>query len=894
MNLPKAFQIRFRALFRKRQLDAEMDEEMRAHIELRTQANIEAGMNPEEARFAALRQFGRAELFKEECRDQCGMPWLETLLQDIHYGARQLRKNPSFTAVAVLTLALGIGATTAIFSIVHAVLLQPLPFHDPTQLVRIWEANPEKGNERALVSAADFNDWRVRSHTFDELALFNAFTDPTVLGIADASVQAKQAVVTPNLFALLGVQPALGRPFGVVSDRRGPLDGTEIILSHGFWQRAFGGDTEAVGQTIRIEGVTGSTVVGVMPPGYSFPDNTDFWTSMDAVQAGTARRDMRVYGAIGRLSQNVSLAEARSDLQSIAQSLEGEYPASNAGWTTAVLPLHESVVGSYQLGLMTLFAAVSFVMLVGCANVSNLLLARGIGRRGELAIRAALGASRAKLVRLLLAETAVLATAGAAAGVLLARWVLPGLIQLAGDNVPRLADARVSSTTLAFSVVVGFLSAIGTGLIPALRHSRTDFQRDLTADGGRSTKVDTDIRLQRLIVAGELAVCLVLLVGAMLFAQTFVRLRTVDLGFNPEQVISVDARIPIYRTLAPNRWQLLASDTEQALERVRSLPGVLAAAAASDPPLAGNLMTTEITLAGDSGTRQALYHRVSPEYFRTLGMTLVQGRDFTREDMSDLARLPAPRAAVPRQGAVIVNETTARTFWPSGNAIGQFLSTSFDARPVSRRQIVGIVRDARSESIRGGPPVEVYVPYLEDPSFAMTLLVRTTLPTDRAVPLIRRELRIVSADLSTANVRMLNDMVGDSMRSSRFSAFVISVFAVAALLLSALGVFGVCAFGVASRVQEIGIRMALGAAAPDIVGMFLRQSVGPIVVGVIIGTAGAIALGRLVDSLLFGVASTDAASYATAASMLVGVALAASYLPVRRVLRADPARALRG
>jgi putative ABC transport system permease protein len=400
--------------------------------------------------------------------------------------------------------------------------------------------------------------------------------------------------------------------------------------------------------------------------------------------------------------------------------------------------------------------------------------------------------------------------------------------------------------------------------------------------------------LQRLIVAGELAACLVLLVGALLFAQTFVRLRAVDLGFDPEHVISLETRVPIYRTLAPNRWQLLALDTGQALERIRSLPGVLAAAAASDLPLAGNLMTTEISLAGDSRARAALYHRVSPDYFRTMGMTLVQGRDFTSEDISDLARLPDPRAAVPRQGAVIVNETTARAFWPSENAIGQFLSTSFDARPVSRRHVVGIVRDARSESIRGGPPAEVYVPYLEDPSFAMTLVIRTTLPTDQIVPSIRRELRHVSADLSTANVRMLDDVVGESMRSSRFSAFLISAFAFAALLLSALGVFGVFAVGVASRVREVGVRLALGAGDPDIVRMFLKQAAGPISVGIVFGTVGAITLGRLVGSLLYGVAPIDLASYAAAASMLVGVALVASYLPVRRILRAGPARALRG
>jgi putative ABC transport system permease protein len=399
--------------------------------------------------------------------------------------------------------------------------------------------------------------------------------------------------------------------------------------------------------------------------------------------------------------------------------------------------------------------------------------------------------------------------------------------------------------------------------------------------------------LQRLIVAGELAVCLVLVVGAMLFAQTFVRLQAIDLGFDPEHVISVETRVPIYRTRASNRWQLLASDTRQALEQIRAVPGLEAAAATSDLPLAGTLMTTEITLAGESRTRQALYHRVSPAYFRTIGMTLVQGRDFTNEDMSDLSRLADPRAAVPRQGAVIVNETTARTFWPSGNAIGQFLSTSFDARPVSRRQVVGIVRDARSESIRRGPAAEVYVPYLEDPSFAMILLVRTRLPADEIVPIIRRELRSVSADMSTANVRMLDDLVGESTRSSRFSAFVISAFAVAALLLSALGVFGVFAFGVASRVREVGIRMALGATGSDIIRMFLRHAAGPIAGGVILGMAGAIAFGRLVDSLLFGVAPTDFTSYAVAASTLVGTALFASYLPVRRVLRAGPARALR-
>jgi predicted permease len=806
---------------------------------------------------------------------------------------RSLRRSPLFAGTAVATLALGIGSSSAIFTIVYAVLIKPLPYRNPTELVRIWEANPSEGNERALVAAANFNDWRTRSRAFSELALFNVFTDATVIGVGDASLQAKQAVVTPNLFDVLGVHPSMGRQFGPPPEKRGPLVGTEVIVSHSFWQRALGG-ADVIGRSVRIEGAAGSVIVGVMPAGFSFPEGADLWTPVDAGRAVAGRRDSRMYGAVGRLAPNISLASARAQLQSVAGALAREYPASNSGWTVAVLPLHESVVGDYRLALMTLFAAVSFVLLVGCANVSNLLLARGIGRRGEIAVRAALGASRMRLLRLLLAETVVLGVLGAVTGLALAQLLLPFLVQLAGNNVPRLLNAQVSATTIAFSVAAACLGMVVAGLLPAVRQSRTELQGAFSASGERSTQASLDLRLQRLVLAGELAVCLVLLVGAMLFAQTFLRLRAVDLGFDPENVISVETRVPIYRTLAANRWQLLASQTSEALARVRAVPAVLAAAATSDVPLAGNVMSTEITLPGNSRTRQALYHRVSPEYFRTMKMTLVQGRDFTNEDMSDLARLADPRAAVPRQGAVIVNETTARLFWPGENAVGQLLSTSFDARPVSRRQVVGVVRDSRSESIRGGPPAEVYVPYLEDPSFAMTLLVRSNLPADQAVSIVRRELREVSVDLSTANVRMLSEVVGDSMRSSRFSAFVIGAFAAAALTLSALGVFGVFAFGVASRVREIGIRMALGATRQDIARMFLRQAAGPILAGLVLGTATAFALGRVVDSLLFGVAPTDIASYTTAASALVGVALLASYLPIRRVLQAEPAHALRG
>jgi putative ABC transport system permease protein len=525
--------------------------------------------------------------------------------------------------------------------------------------------------------------------------------------------------------------------------------------------------------------------------------------------------------------------------------------------------------------------------------MSNLLLARGLARRGELAVRTALGATRGRIARLLFTETVVLALLGGAAGWAFAGVLLPVLVRLAGENVPRLAEARLSAEALAYCAVAVLTTAFIAGLVPAIRLSRSGLHTAIRPDGERSTRLNIDTRLQRMVVAGELATCLVLLVGAMLFIQTFVRLKTIDLGFDPEHVLSIDARVPFYRTLAPNRWQLLATDTTAVLRRLRSIPGVQAVSTASDVPLSGNLLTTEVTLPGEPTPRQAFYHSVSDEYFKTMGMTLVQGRDFTDDDASGLARLPDARAAPPKQGAVIVNETTARTFWPSGNALGQFLSTSFDARGVSRRQVVGVVRDARSETLRGAPPAEVYVPYLEDPSFAMTLLVRTALPADRIVPALRREIREVSADLSTANVRMLDEVVSEAMGSSRFNAFVVSAFAVTTLLLSAVGVFGVFAFGVAARVREIGIRMALGATGQDITRMFLKQAAGPIGLGLLAGAAGAFALSRLIAALLFGVAPTDPVSFAVAALLLASVALAASYLPVRRVLKTDPAQALR-
>jgi putative ABC transport system permease protein len=810
--------------------------------------------------------------------------------QDWRHGVRIFRQRPLFAVAIVATLGIGIGGSTAMFSLVDAVLLHPVPYREPERLARIWETKSSEGLEGQGVSGADAADVLARSRAIEDLALFEASMTPTVIGVGDVSVQVRDASVTPNFLRLLGTSPMLGRDFGAVPERSSPLDRRDVIISHALWLGAFGGDPAVIGRTIRLEGVPTGVIVGVMPPGFSLPEGTELWTAM---RPSLRQRDARDDGALVRLAPDASLTRARADLQSIAEGLAREHPETNAGWTIAVTSLQDSLVGDHRLALLTLFAAVTCVVLVGCANVANLLLTRGIARRHELAVRAALGADRSRIVRLLLAETAAMTSAGCVVGLALAAALVPLAVRVAGGDVPRLADARLDGAALIYSVLLATATTLMTGLLPAVRLSRIDLRigHDLAAE--RMTPPRTNIRAQRVIVAAELAICFVLLAGAMLFARTLIRLEAVDLGFDPNHVISIDARVPFFRTLAPDRWQRAASDIESALERLRALPGVQAAASTLDLPLDGNLTRTIITRPASSREYSAAYHNVSPDYFRTMGMTLVHGRDFTRDDAGALALSPDPRTAAPRAGAVILNETAARMLWPSSDALGQPLSTSFDARLIGGRRVVGVVRNVRSEDRRRDAPAEVYVPYLEDPSFATTLLVRTVLPPDRIVPAIRRVLHDVSADLSLANVRMLDDVVDRSARPTRFNALVVGAFAATSLLLAALGVFGVFAFGVATRAREIGVRIALGATRADLVWMFLRHASIPIGVGLTCGLAAAMALGRLVAALLYGVTPTDPISYLCAGMTLAAVSLAASYLPIRRALRQDPTRALR-
>jgi putative ABC transport system permease protein len=813
------------------------------------------------------------------------------MAQDIRAILRSLRRSPIFSVTAIVTLAVGIGASTAMFGIVHAVLLRPLPFHEPDRLVQIWESKPREGRDKEGVAAATFSDWRERSRTFDDLAFIMVDGVPTVLAVGEETFQARRAVVTPNLLAVLGIRPALGLPFDSTVAPASPLEPSQVILSHGLWHRAFGADPAVVGRTVRVEGTPGHVVVGVMPPEFSFPEAIDFWMP-SGMTGPESRRDVRFGRVVGRLRPDASPLAARTDLESVAAGLSREHPATNAGWTIHLESLHHSTTGHHRLALLTLFAATAFIVLVGCANLSNLLLARGVAQQSDLAVRTALGASRTRIFRLLLTEACGLALAGGIAGLLLAKALIPLLGRMAEGAVPRIAEAQIDTAVLAFGVAMSAVAAILAGLLPAVRLSHTDLQTAMRPAGERSTRRAGDAQLQTLVIAGELALCLVLGVGAMLLIRTFVSLNTLELGFDPAHVISIDARFPMYRTMARNRWQLVAGDTTAVLARLRSVPDIEAVSAINHAPLSGTIVPAEVTLPGELGRQTAVYRNITPGYFATLGIPLVAGRDFRETDISDLARLPAPRPGVRREGVAIINETTARRFWPDGGALGRLLSTEYDPG-ISARRVIGIARDTRSGALREAPPVEVYVPYLEDPSFAMTLLVRTRTPPDVILPAIREGIRRVAPDLSTANIQTLDTIVAGSMGSAPFNALIVSSFAAAAFVLSAIGIFGMFAYGVAARAREIGIRMALGASPSDVTRLFLREAAIPVAVGVVAGAFGAWTLAGTFSALLFGVTPTDLGSFAAAAVLLAAVALTASYLPLRKALSADPAASLR-
>ena len=799
---------------------------------------------------------------------------MESLCQDLRYGLRGLAKNPGFTLVAVLTLALGIGANSAIFSVVNAVLLRPLPYREPERIVTALRGG------WFPIAPANFLDWRAQQSAFEQIGAAQAW-GPTLTG-RERPEQVGALQVTSDLFSVLGVSPALGRTFLPGEDQPGA--GKVVVLSHHLWQRRFGGDPALVGQTITLNG-DGYTVVGVMPAGFQF---APFWVTNAELfaplnlgpRAGDrAGQSLRVFA---RLKEGVTREQAQAEMNAISRRLEQQYPETNKNSDIRIDPLHEKVAGKVRPALLVLLGAVSFVLLIACANVANLLLARSAARRKEIAVRAALGAGRVRLIRQLLTESMLLGLAGGGLGLLLAGWGINLLVALSPANLPRVEtislDLRVAGFTLAVALATGLIF----GLAPALQASKLDLNEALKEGGRGSTEGLRRNRVRGALVVAEVALALVLLIGAGLMIRSFRRLQAVDAGFDPRRVLTLTVQTsgPKYATGAQR-----AAFFDQLLPRLAALPGVASASAINHLPLAGDTWTLGFAVEGRPapapGERQgAVYRIVRPGYFRTMGMTVLNGRDFTDQD----------RAGAP--GVAMINETFARSVWPNEDPIGKRIRVNDDGP--NPREVIGVVKDAKQSEWTADARREVYLSHLQTPTPSyLTLVLRAAGEPLGLAAAVQREVWSIDQDLPVAKVASLEQVVADAVGQPRFNLLLLNLFAAVALALAAVGIYGVMAYSVAQRTHEIGIRLALGARAGDVLKLVVGQGLILTLIGLAIGLGAAFGLTRLMESLLYGVSATDPATFIAIPLLLAGVALFASYLPARRAMKVDPMTALR-
>jgi putative ABC transport system permease protein len=876
---------RARALFRSESIHREIDEEMRFHIDMRAEDNERAGMTPGEARREAERRFGRLTSMKERGYEVRGGRWLETFWRDCRYGARSLRKSRAFTAAALATLALGIGANTAIFSVVEAVLLRALPYRNADRVVMLWENKRLRGRPHNVVNPGNLMDWRDQSASFDEVA---AFVDQryNLTGGGEPEEIAAQAT-TPNLFQLLGARPLLGRTLAPGDEVEGRND--VAVISYGLWQRRFGGSPDVVGKTVTLNG-EGVTVVGVMPPDFKWfiKENSlsgkpaDVWAPMALTEQQRAQRRGRYLSAVARLKPGVSVEQARSEMDTIASRLEAQYPDVDKGWGVSVVPLREQLAGEIKPALLVLLGAVGFVLLIACVNVANLLMARSAGRRKEMAVRAALGAGRGRIVRQLLTESLLLAVAGGALGLLISRWCVEALVALSPPNLLGEGQVGVNPTVMAFTAAVSVLTGVAFGLAPAIETSRLNLNVTLRESGRGNSGGRGAGRFRSALVVAEVGLALVLLVGAGLMVRSFMRLQAVNPGFDASNLLTMRVMLP--ETKYPEAGRQVEFFRE-AVGRLRALPGVRSAGAVSALPFADLGSATSFTVVGKpapaAGDKWTTDVRVADEqYFGAMNIPVVAGRAFNEQE-----------AAVDRKVAV-VNEAMVRKYFSGEDPLGKRIVVSMGDKP-EPTEIIGVVGDARYASLEGELRPMVYWTPAQLTYPSMSLVVRTDGEPEALAAAAVREIQAVDKEQPVSDVRTMESWLADSTARTRFGTLLLGAFACAALVLAAVGIYGVISYSVAQRRNEIGVRMALGAQGSDVLRLVIGQAMKLVLAGVGLGLLGALALTRLMSGLLYGVAATDPTTFAVNALLLAAVSLVACYIPARRATRVDPLTALK-
>ncbi len=807
------------------------------------------------------------------------------MFQDLRFGLRMLLKKPGFTLIAGLTMTLGIGANTAIFSVVNAVLLNPLPFAEPEHLIRIYGHFLATSQDNMSASVPEFTDYREQTRSFEQIAGYDDFS--ANLTPTDGDPERVEALaVTPELFSVLKVTPQAGRVFLSEEAQDGHDD--VVLISNELWRRRFGADPNVVGRKVIVNGLN-NTVIGIMPEGFAFPRRTELWKPLwfPAEQYDQQRRGSRGLEVIGRLKQNVSLRAAQAEMDNLAAQLTQQYPRNyeSRGWSIGVVPLLEDYVGQARKGLLVLLGAVAFVMLIACANVANLSLTRATSRRQEIALRLALGAPRWRVTRQLLTESVLLAFAGGAAGLLLAAWGTGVLLRFAPNDLPRIHEVRLDWRVLAFTFAVSLVTGILFGLVPALAASNPDLNETLKEGGRGGSGGVKRQRMRSAFVIAEITLALVLLVGAGLMLKSFWRLQRVDPGFNPDGVLTMRMMLPFGTYQKPAQRSAFY---RQVLERIKSAPGVEAVSATSRVPLTQG--SNSGTISGENSAVgpgdlpvEAEWRWVTPDFFKAMSTTLMAGRAFTEADAEG-----APLVAV-------VDESFARRYYPNEDPLGKRIKRGKLDSTRPWMTIVGIVRNVHSRRLDAESGVQVYFPFYQDPTaYNMSLVIRTSMADPLALSgTVRAAIQSLDNNQPVYDVFTLRQIVGDSMAQRRFSMLLMGLFAAVALALAAVGIYGVMSYSVAQRTHEIGIRIALGAQTSDVLKLVIGQGMMLTLIGVAIGLAAALALTRLLETLLFGISVTDWVTFTEIAALLTAVALLACYLPARRASRLDPMIALR-